>query len=72
MASLYALKPSRARDFQPMNANYGLFPPVDGPQRGRARREALGLRAGRDAAAWRTRSGIVELADPIAESAPSA
>ncbi|MGH7786991.1 MAG: methylenetetrahydrofolate--tRNA-(uracil(54)-C(5))-methyltransferase (FADH(2)-oxidizing) TrmFO [Candidatus Binatia bacterium] len=40
------------RDFQPMNANYGLFPPIEGTARGRARREAFGQRALRDGRAW--------------------
>ena len=38
--------------FQPMNANYGLFPAIAGPARGRARREALGARAAEDASRW--------------------
>ena len=33
------------RDFQPMNANYGLMPPLPGRNRGRAKKIALGTRA---------------------------
>ena len=40
------------REFQPMNANYGLFPAIAGPARGRARREALGVRAAEHASQW--------------------
>jgi len=42
----------RRRDFQPMNANYGLFPPVTTPARGRDKRRALAARADRDLRAW--------------------
>jgi methylenetetrahydrofolate--tRNA-(uracil-5-)-methyltransferase len=47
----YVTDPAR-KHFQPMNANYGLFPAVDGPPRGRARREALAVRAQQDCDAW--------------------
>jgi len=33
------------RDFQPMNANYGLMPPLSGRDRGRIKKIALGTRA---------------------------
>ena len=46
------------RDFQPMNANYGLFPPLASRARGRARRGELGARAARDAAAWMAEHGL--------------
>lgn len=55
----------QARDFQPMNCNFGLFPPLDttdekekagarlkGQERGRARKAALSKRALVDLAAW--------------------
>jgi methylenetetrahydrofolate--tRNA-(uracil-5-)-methyltransferase len=44
--------------FQPMNVNFGLFPPLDsepqtrGKERGRARKQALSARALRDFAHW--------------------
>jgi methylenetetrahydrofolate--tRNA-(uracil-5-)-methyltransferase len=55
---------SGPRSFQPMNVNFGLFPPIDeprvdaegkklrGPERGVARKRALSARAGRDLEAW--------------------
>jgi len=49
---------SSRRDFQPMNANYGLFPPLSGTLRGREKRAALGRRAGADVAAWIGAEGI--------------
>jgi methylenetetrahydrofolate--tRNA-(uracil-5-)-methyltransferase len=57
------------RSFQPMNVNFGLFPPIaeprvddkgkrlSGPERGIARKRALSSRAERDLAAW---SGATE------------
>ncbi|MBM3485172.1 MAG: methylenetetrahydrofolate--tRNA-(uracil(54)-C(5))-methyltransferase (FADH(2)-oxidizing) TrmFO [Alphaproteobacteria bacterium] len=38
--------------FQPMNVNYGLFPPVPGGLRGRDRKRAISLRAVADLGAW--------------------
>ena len=61
------------RSFQPMNVNFGLFPPIAapgvdadgrrlrGPERGVARKRALSARAERDLAAWMTASGASEL-----------
>jgi len=40
------------RDFQPMNANYGLFPPLENRMRGREKNTALAERALHDLAAW--------------------
>jgi methylenetetrahydrofolate--tRNA-(uracil-5-)-methyltransferase len=52
------------RSFQPMNVNFGLFPPIEeprldvngarlrGPERGVARKRALSLRASQDMEAW--------------------
>jgi methylenetetrahydrofolate--tRNA-(uracil-5-)-methyltransferase len=48
------------RDFQPINANYGLFPPLDRAGRGRGRREALGVRAVRDAESWMAEHGLAQ------------
>lgn len=47
----YVTDPLR-RDFQPMNANYGLFPPMQGAARGRDRRQQMAARALRDADHW--------------------
>lgn len=46
-----------AETFQPMNVNFGLFPPLDGapgarPLRGRARKQALSARALEDLEGW--------------------
>jgi methylenetetrahydrofolate--tRNA-(uracil-5-)-methyltransferase len=53
-----------ARSFQPMNVNFGLFPPLEaprvdeagkrlrGPERGAARKRLLSLRAAADLASW--------------------
>ena len=52
------------RSFQPMNVNFGLFPPIEetrmsadgkrlrGPERGVARKQALSARAGVDMEKW--------------------
>jgi methylenetetrahydrofolate--tRNA-(uracil-5-)-methyltransferase len=52
------------RSFQPMNVNFGLFPPIEeprndesgrrlrGPERGVARKRLLSARAGRDLQDW--------------------
>ncbi len=47
------------KEFQPMNANYGLFPPLAEKKRtrGRERRKQLGERAQRDCAAWLAENG---------------
>jgi methylenetetrahydrofolate--tRNA-(uracil-5-)-methyltransferase len=53
IGSLLAYVTDRDRkDFQPMNANYGLFPPIAGLLRGRDKRAALGRRAADDLARW--------------------
>jgi methylenetetrahydrofolate--tRNA-(uracil-5-)-methyltransferase len=41
-----------AKTFQPMNVNFGLFPPIDGTLRGKERKQALALRALRDFDHW--------------------
>jgi methylenetetrahydrofolate--tRNA-(uracil-5-)-methyltransferase len=47
----YITDPSR-RDFQPMNANYGLMPEIAGSLRGRNKKIAMGERALRAIDAW--------------------
>jgi methylenetetrahydrofolate--tRNA-(uracil-5-)-methyltransferase len=49
---LHYISDRRRRDFQPMNANYGLFPPIDVRARGREKRQQLAVRALRDLDAW--------------------
>jgi len=60
------------RSFQPMNVNFGLFPPISeprldetgrrlkGPERGLARKRALSARAERDLAEWMARAAARE------------
>ena len=47
----YITDPSR-KNFQPMNANFGLLPPISRPLRGRARKERMAQRALTDMEAW--------------------
>jgi methylenetetrahydrofolate--tRNA-(uracil-5-)-methyltransferase len=48
------------RDFQPMNANYGLFPAIAGRERGREKRRRLAARAWSDLRAWMAAHAIEE------------
>jgi len=41
-----------AATFQPMNVNFGLFPPIEGNLRGKARKQALSARALHDLDRW--------------------
>jgi len=45
---------AEADTFQPMNINFGLFPPVDEKHRGRERKRAYSQRALSDLASWRS------------------
>jgi len=45
--------------FQPMNANYGLFPPLSGSLRGREKKLALAARALADLGHWQASVGLV-------------
>lgn len=53
----YVTDPSR-HDFQPMNANYGLFPPLSTAERGRDKRRLLAARAAADFQDWIATHGI--------------
>src|SRR5262249_48505304 len=70
LGSLLAYVTDRARrEFQPMNANYGLFP-VDGVAgRGRDRRAALAERAVQAAAEWLVSAGLADEVGPRQRSA---
>lgn len=46
------------RDFQPMNANYGLFPGLEGRERGRQKRAKLAERAVADFGRWCAGHGV--------------
>ncbi|MFT5040553.1 MAG: methylenetetrahydrofolate--tRNA-(uracil-5-)-methyltransferase [Hyphomicrobiaceae bacterium] len=52
----YISDPDR-RDFQPMNANYGLFPPLPTRMRGREKKQEMGRRALADLDAWLATTG---------------
>jgi methylenetetrahydrofolate--tRNA-(uracil-5-)-methyltransferase len=41
-----------AATFQPMNVNFGLFPPIEGTLRGKERKQALSARALKDFDGW--------------------
>jgi methylenetetrahydrofolate--tRNA-(uracil-5-)-methyltransferase len=59
LGSLLAYITDRERkDFQPMNANYGLFAPLETRARGRDKKEAMAVRAGAEFAAWAESAGI--------------
>jgi methylenetetrahydrofolate--tRNA-(uracil-5-)-methyltransferase len=50
---------SDPRHFQPMNTNFGLFPPLpDGPRDKEAKRRLIAKRALEDFESWKTRSGL--------------
>ncbi|HVO26256.1 MAG TPA: methylenetetrahydrofolate--tRNA-(uracil(54)-C(5))-methyltransferase (FADH(2)-oxidizing) TrmFO [Candidatus Margulisiibacteriota bacterium] len=51
-ALVHYVSDPRRRDFQPMNANYGLFPPLTAQAHGRDKRRVLAARAARDLQAW--------------------
>jgi methylenetetrahydrofolate--tRNA-(uracil-5-)-methyltransferase len=54
----YIVDPKR-QDFQPMNANFGLMPELEGRVRGRAKKTALGARALLAAERWIASNAIV-------------
>ncbi len=59
LGSLLAYVTQRGKKaFQPMNANYGLFPPLAGSQRGRDKKQAYAERALADLARWCERVGL--------------
>ena len=58
-ALLTHLSEAAAKDFQPMNVNYGLFPPLEGRHRKRAdRRLAMAERGLEDLEPWRVALGL--------------
>jgi methylenetetrahydrofolate--tRNA-(uracil-5-)-methyltransferase len=69
----YVTQPGR-REFQPMNANYGLFPPLGGRWRGREKKLKLAERALADFDRWAGSEGLVPPSAPrgtaMAEAAP--
>jgi len=64
LGSLLAYVTDRTRrDFQPMNTNYGLFPPLPTAARGRDKRAQLAACALRDQARWIAENGVVASGD---------
>ncbi|HVN84524.1 MAG TPA: methylenetetrahydrofolate--tRNA-(uracil(54)-C(5))-methyltransferase (FADH(2)-oxidizing) TrmFO [Candidatus Binatia bacterium] len=64
LGSLLAYVTDRTRqDFQPMNTNYGVFPPLPNAARGRDKRAQLAERALRDQAHWIAEHGVAEICD---------
>jgi methylenetetrahydrofolate--tRNA-(uracil-5-)-methyltransferase len=57
---------STRHNFQPMNANYGLFPGTLGNERGRARREKMAERALRDGEEWLQQQDLAGRCRPAA------
>jgi methylenetetrahydrofolate--tRNA-(uracil-5-)-methyltransferase len=58
LGSLLAyISDSSRRDFQPMNANFGLLPPLPTPARGKAKRGLMVDRALKDLEHWKTGFG---------------
>jgi methylenetetrahydrofolate--tRNA-(uracil-5-)-methyltransferase len=49
---LHYITDSQRKNFQPMNVNFGLLPPVSGDLRGKAKKEAMSQRALADMAVW--------------------
>ena len=53
------------KDFQPMNANFGLFPPLEKRMPRKARKEAMARRALRDLEAWAVENRVAIASQPI-------
>ncbi|HWP57226.1 MAG TPA: methylenetetrahydrofolate--tRNA-(uracil(54)-C(5))-methyltransferase (FADH(2)-oxidizing) TrmFO [Candidatus Acidoferrales bacterium] len=65
LGSLLAYITDRTRrDFQPMNASFGLLPPLDTEARGRAKKELMALRALAEQERWLARIGHRPAAQP--------
>lgn len=57
-AMLHYVTSDERKEFQPMNTNYGLFPPLLGRLRGSEKKAALAERALQDLAAWQATQGV--------------
>ena len=53
---------AEAETYQPMNVNFGLFPPPEGKIHKKARKEFYTSRAKADFAQWAQQSGVIEMA----------
>ncbi len=68
----YVTDKGRRREFQPMNANYGLFPPIACSERGREKRRKLAARAQADWEAWLVRNDLALEQEPNGAATPAA
>ena len=51
-ALIHHITSPEVKDFQPMNVNFGIFPPIAGPLRGRDKRKTMSERGLRDLEEW--------------------
>jgi len=72
---VHYLTDARVKEFQPMNVNFGLFPPLEGRSKGREKKRIMGERALKDLGEWiqeiKEHAGPVEKTLSGSESAPS-
>jgi methylenetetrahydrofolate--tRNA-(uracil-5-)-methyltransferase len=59
------------REFQPMNTNYGLFPPLACKLRGREKKAALAERALQDLTTWQNANGLTLSSAPSSFPPPA-
>lgn len=57
-ALIHYITHSKTIPFQPMNINFGLFPPLQGKERGRAKRQFLAKRAFKEMERWKKECGV--------------
>ncbi len=69
---MHYITDQRRHDFQPMNANYGLFPPIDTRERGREKRRQQAARAARDMERWVSEYGVEAGVKPAQGHDPAA
>jgi methylenetetrahydrofolate--tRNA-(uracil-5-)-methyltransferase len=63
---VHYLTDARVKEFQPMNVNFGLFPPLEGRVKGREKKRAMSERALKDLGEWIQE--IKEHARPVEET----
>jgi methylenetetrahydrofolate--tRNA-(uracil-5-)-methyltransferase len=69
---LHYITDRRRSAFQPMNANFGLFPPLVTRERGREKRQQLAARAARDLQRWVTEHGVEPSMPPVVRAPDAA
>lgn len=69
-ALLLYISDAGRKNFQPMNVNFGLLPPIQQRLKGRARREAMAHRALSDLDVWAQQLGQQTNTDPTATNYP--